>query len=78
MKRALILCLCLLFAAGAANAGIKNGSKVPDEVMYPIEYYQGGQRPLFEGFESGVPPIQPLLSISSRNSPRASPAYQSA
>jgi hypothetical protein len=56
MKRTLILSLCLLLAATASFAAVKNGSKVPDQVMFPIEYYQGQQRAMFEGFEGAFPP----------------------
>ncbi|MFH1502108.1 MAG: hypothetical protein ABIG03_03580 [Candidatus Eisenbacteria bacterium] len=56
MKRTLILSLCLLMVTGVALAGPKNGDKIPNEIMFPIDYYQGGQRALFEGFEAGVPP----------------------
>ncbi len=56
MKRILILSLCLLMAATAALAGPKGSDKYATEVMFPIEYYTGGNRAMFEGFEAGVPP----------------------
>ncbi|MBD3347970.1 MAG: hypothetical protein GF400_02090 [Candidatus Eisenbacteria bacterium] len=57
MKRVLILSLCLLFVAGAAFASQKHsGERTASEIMFPIEYYQGQHRTMFEGFESGVPP----------------------
>ncbi|MCK4511620.1 hypothetical protein KAW64_07775 [bacterium] len=53
MKRALILCVCLLMVASVALAAKPNTSKVADDVMFPIfDPY----RPYFEGFEGGVVP----------------------
>jgi hypothetical protein len=55
MKRSIMILLCLAFAASAAFAGISNpAEKRASEIMFPIEHPTRG---VFEGFESGVPPV---------------------
>jgi hypothetical protein len=57
MKHSIMVVLCLMLAASAAVAGPSNpAERQASEIMYPIEYYYGAHRAMFEGFEGGVPP----------------------